>query len=190
MATQGPMTPSKAPFRWATALLRCCVPVRDADMIVGDLLEEFREEILPARGSTRAQCWYLRQVASFLPCRDTRLALHVCAMWFALFCNAALFSMAHEALAPGYGVVVFLFAVPASAFYLARKTDWFGLAFAASVALMLAMLATMAAMVLSLDLLHPPLRNFWFPVAMGSALAFLGALAGKCSLPVFEISRP
>jgi hypothetical protein len=186
MATQSVRNVGVIPFRWATALLKCCVPVRDAEMIAGDLLEEFREEILPARGWMRAQWWYVQQAVSFVPCRDTRLALRVCAMWFTLFCVTSAFSATRDMFAPAYGVVVFMFAVPASAFYLARKTDWFGLAFSASVLLMFTMLGAMIATILSLHLLHPPLRNFWFPIAVGGALAFLGALAGKMSLPVFE----
>lgn len=160
------------PFRWATALLKCCVPVRDAEMIAGDLLEEFREE-------ARGQWWYLRQVASFVPCRDTRLALRVFAMWFATFCVAVLFGLTREVLTPAYGVAVFLFGVPLSGFYLARKTDWFGLAFATSVVLTLAMVGVCMLAV------RPP-GSFWFPIVLGGVFAFLGALAGKMSLPSYE----
>jgi hypothetical protein len=181
MATQ-----DVTPFRWATTLIRCCVPVRDGEMIAGDLLEEFNEEILPARGWARAQWWYLRQVASFLPCRETRLALRVCTIWFVGFCAAAAFSMTRPMFAPAYGVAVFLFAVPSAAFYVARKTDWFGLAFVASMALTLAMVGAMAATVLALYVSHPPMSNFWFPIEIGGVLAFLSALVGKCSLPSFE----
>lgn len=179
MATQSPTLVSDAPMRWATALLRCCVSVRDGDPIAGDLLEEFREEILPTRGWARAQWWYLRQVASFLPCRETRLALHVCATWFAAFCAVALFSVTRDTFAPAYGVTVFLLAVPFSAFYVARRTDWFGLAMAASVILMFAMLLVGAMAV------TPP-GSLWSPIATGSTLASLSALAGKMSLPVYE----
>jgi hypothetical protein len=189
MAAQSLRKAGVTPFRWATALLKCCVPVRDAEMIAGDLLEEFREEILPARGWARAQWWYVQQTVSFVPCRDTRLALRVCAMWFVAFCAASAFSATRDMFTPAYGVVVFIFAIPSSAFYLARKTDWFGLAFVASVLLMFAMLGAMIATILSLHLLHPPLNNFWFPIAVGALLAFLSALAGKMSLPVFESSR-
>ncbi len=177
---------SLRPIRWATALLQCCVPVRDREMIAGDLLEEFREEILPGRGWMRAQWWYVQQVLSFLWCPDVRLALRVCVMWLAAFFAASLLSLRSDVFTPAYGVSVYLLAVPLSAFYVARKTDWFGLAFAAAMALTLAMLATMIATILSLRLLHPPWSNFWFPVAVGAILAFLSALAGKMSLPAFE----
>jgi hypothetical protein len=42
-------------------LLRWCLPPDERDPISGDLLEEYREAVLPARGRTRAQLWYLRQ---------------------------------------------------------------------------------------------------------------------------------
>jgi hypothetical protein len=146
--------------------------VRDGEMIAGDLLEEFRE-------GGRGQWWYLRQVASFVWCRETKLALRVCGMWFAAFCVTSVFAMTREAFAPAYGVAVFMFAVPSAGFYLARKTDWFWLALGASILLMFAMLAISAIVV------RPP-GSFWFPIALGSALASVSALAGKMSLPAFE----
>jgi hypothetical protein len=54
------------PPRWAEALLRLWLAPRDRDSIAGDLLEEYREVILPARGRFRARLWYLRQVLSLV----------------------------------------------------------------------------------------------------------------------------
>ncbi len=54
------------PPRWAEALLRRQLAPRDRDTIAGDLLEHYREVILPTRGRVRAQLWYVRQVVSLL----------------------------------------------------------------------------------------------------------------------------
>src|SRR5262249_39934933 len=51
---------------WAEALLRALLPQRSRDAIAGDLLEEYRESVLPAGGTFRAKFWYVRQVLSFL----------------------------------------------------------------------------------------------------------------------------
>jgi hypothetical protein len=52
------------PPRWAERLLRFFLSPRDRDTIPGDLLEEYREHVVPARGRTRANFWYVRQVLS------------------------------------------------------------------------------------------------------------------------------
>jgi hypothetical protein len=51
---------------WGEMALRLVVRGRDRDTISGDLLEEYREEILPKRGAIRARLWYARQVVSFV----------------------------------------------------------------------------------------------------------------------------
>jgi hypothetical protein len=53
------------PPRWAEAILRLLLKPEDRDSVSGDLLEEYRDSIVPARGSA-ADWWYLRQVGSFL----------------------------------------------------------------------------------------------------------------------------
>jgi hypothetical protein len=58
---------SKAmPPAWAETLLRALLPERSRDAIVGDLLEEYRESVLPAAGTLRADIRYIRQVLSFV----------------------------------------------------------------------------------------------------------------------------
>jgi hypothetical protein len=52
------------PPRWAEWLLRAILEPRDRDTIPGDLLEEYREVIVPTRGRFRANLWYLRQALS------------------------------------------------------------------------------------------------------------------------------
>jgi hypothetical protein len=54
------------PPRWAEWLLRAILAPRHRDTIPGDLLEEYREVIAPARGRFRANLWYLRQVMSLV----------------------------------------------------------------------------------------------------------------------------
>ena len=56
---------SMAPPRWAEWLLRAVLRSEHRDDVSGDLLEEYRESIVPSRGS-RADAWYVRQVAGFL----------------------------------------------------------------------------------------------------------------------------
>jgi hypothetical protein len=51
------------PPRWAESLLRMLLAPEDRDSVSGDLLEEYRESIVPAlRG--KADGWYVRQVAA------------------------------------------------------------------------------------------------------------------------------
>ena len=55
------------PPRWAERLLLIVLPRRDRETIPGDLLEEFREVVLPSRGRIGARVWYVRQVLSLVP---------------------------------------------------------------------------------------------------------------------------
>jgi hypothetical protein len=54
------------PPNWAEALLRMLLRPDDRDSVSGDLLEEYRENILPARGAWRAGLWYLSQLSGFV----------------------------------------------------------------------------------------------------------------------------
>ena len=53
-------------MKWADTVLRVLLRNRDRETISGDLLEEYREEILPRRGALAARLWYVRQIASFV----------------------------------------------------------------------------------------------------------------------------
>ena len=53
------------PPRWAEAVLQMLLRPEDRDSVSGDLLEEYREAIVPAVGSA-ADRWYVRQVGGFL----------------------------------------------------------------------------------------------------------------------------
>jgi hypothetical protein len=54
------------PPRWAEAVLRDSLPARDRETVTGDLLEEYREFIVPQRGLLSAHLWYLWQTASLV----------------------------------------------------------------------------------------------------------------------------
>ena len=51
------------PPPWAVWLLRTLVPRLHRDVLVKDALDRYRDRILPAQGQTRANRWFLAQVA-------------------------------------------------------------------------------------------------------------------------------
>jgi len=53
-------------MKWGDFVLRLLVRRRDRETISGDLLEEYREHVLPTRGSWSARLWYVRQILSFV----------------------------------------------------------------------------------------------------------------------------
>jgi len=62
------MTTSRStawPPRWAESLLRLLLSPRDRDTVSGDLLEQYRDSIVPTLGDG-ADGWYVRQVARYL----------------------------------------------------------------------------------------------------------------------------
>jgi hypothetical protein len=52
------------PPRWAEFALSLLLKAGDRESIPGDLLEQYREDVLPRTGWLRSQLWYGRQVAS------------------------------------------------------------------------------------------------------------------------------
>jgi hypothetical protein len=58
MTLDGPMS---MPPQWAEALLRLLLKRRDRESVSGDLLEQYRDTIVPERGKG-ADAWYVRQV--------------------------------------------------------------------------------------------------------------------------------
>jgi hypothetical protein len=56
----------KAPPRWLERFLLLVLKRRDRETVCGDLLEEYREVILPGRGPFRANLWFLRQSVSLI----------------------------------------------------------------------------------------------------------------------------
>jgi hypothetical protein len=60
------MTTDATPPAWAEAILRSVLKRSDFDTVSGDLLEEYREAVYPARGRDAADRWYIAQVAGFV----------------------------------------------------------------------------------------------------------------------------
>ena len=76
---------------WAETLLRLLLPPRDRESVSGDLLEEYRETIVPTLGPA-ANRWYLRQVGWFL--------LRVSWVWGALLGAALVIRYLLDTLVP------------------------------------------------------------------------------------------
>jgi len=72
------------PPKWAESVLRWMLPSRDRDSVSGDLLEEYRESIVPALGD-RASRWYVRQVAAYVWRRAWVLGTLVAAIFVGRF---------------------------------------------------------------------------------------------------------
>lgn len=53
------------PPRWAEALLRWFLTSEETETVIGDLLEAYRDSVLPGRGRLRANLWFVRQVPSY-----------------------------------------------------------------------------------------------------------------------------
>jgi hypothetical protein len=85
------MTPA-APPAWAEALLRLFVTPGSYDNVSGDLLEEYRDSVLPGRGPRRADLWYVTQVLGFMSRRA--------GLWAALFGAACIARTAMDWLVP------------------------------------------------------------------------------------------
>ena len=66
-------------MKWVDRVFRLLLRPRDRDTISGDLLEEYREEVLPTRGPLAARLWYVRQVLSFVSPVTWGLAIGVAA---------------------------------------------------------------------------------------------------------------
>lgn len=64
MTTDADMAPR--PPRGAESVLRSMLASEHRDSVSGDLLEEYRDAIVPQRGKAAADCWYIRQVSGFV----------------------------------------------------------------------------------------------------------------------------
>ncbi|HYL06235.1 MAG TPA: permease prefix domain 2-containing transporter [Thermoanaerobaculia bacterium] len=60
------MSIDATPPGWAEALLRAFLAPGDSDSVSGDLLEQYRESVRPARGRRRADTWYVTQALGFV----------------------------------------------------------------------------------------------------------------------------
>jgi hypothetical protein len=78
------------PPRWAELALQVILKRRDRESIAGDLLEEYREEIVPNRGKPRRHVWYLVQVVSLMSAPQQAVLLGlVFGVWVIFFMTAA-----------------------------------------------------------------------------------------------------
>jgi hypothetical protein len=154
---------------WISLLLGSLLPERDQETITGDLLEEYSEVILPAKGLIRAHCWYVEQIGSFLPQIEWfRFAARVVLTSVALFAIALFFK-------PAAGGIVFLLGGPLSGFLIARRSVMF---YAGTIAALLAA-AAMFSIFLAVGFPRPP--GFATPILIAILLGTLGALLGRCS---------
>ena len=71
------MTTNATPPAWAETILRAVLKPTDFATVSGDLLEEYRETVYPARGRQKADRWYVVQMFGF--------AMRSVALWGALF---------------------------------------------------------------------------------------------------------
>ena len=60
------MAETTRPPEWAEALLWLSLKAADRENVSGDLLEEYRASIVPTRGKSAADRWYVRQVSGFV----------------------------------------------------------------------------------------------------------------------------
>jgi hypothetical protein len=79
------------PPLWAESLLRMLLAAKDRDSVSGDLLEEYRESIVPAVGAG-ADRWFVRQVAGYV--------LRAIWMWSVLVAAICLWRYLLDTLAP------------------------------------------------------------------------------------------
>jgi hypothetical protein len=59
------MNTDSRPPRWAESVLRLLLRPADRETVSGDLLEAYRDTVVPSRGQASADRWYVRQVAGF-----------------------------------------------------------------------------------------------------------------------------
>ena len=80
------------PPTWAEVILRLSLKAADRDVVSGDLLEEYRASIVPARGKAAADVWYVLEVTGFL--------LRATWGWAVLFSGAFVLRQAYDFLVP------------------------------------------------------------------------------------------
>ena len=69
------------PPLWAAWLLEALVPRRHRDILAGDVLDRYRDHVLPAQGRARANRWFLARVAEWA-WTESRLACLVVVLSF------------------------------------------------------------------------------------------------------------
>jgi hypothetical protein len=80
------------PPRWAEWVLRMFLARQNREAVSGDLLEEYREVIVPERGRGPANIWYAGQVFGYV--------IRHSGVWAVLFSSAFLARQVYDALVP------------------------------------------------------------------------------------------
>jgi len=190
----------RMPPRWAEIVLERTLDRRDRETVSGDLLEEYRDAVVPQRGARAADAWYIRQVAGFV-CRSHW-------MWALAMSSTFLVRTAVDWRVPTtdfvtrssvtstIGITILL----AAGFH----ADWRARSFAAGVLAgfftpILAATMSAAGAVLLLALWHDPItlraihnsgglvEVFSLPVTLavpGAVLGALGGIAGRLASPL------
>lgn len=161
------------PPGWMTAWLQTVVSARDQEVIAGDLIEEYREVVLPTKGLLRAHIWYAVQVVGFVRQAEWFL-LRSCGIWLILLVAAI------PVFVPG-AVAIFLTGIPCCGFFVARRSVLLWAGTFAAFLLAAAMFATILSIVFALGLRHPPLTNLFAPALAAAVLGSVSAFAGRCS---------
>jgi hypothetical protein len=183
------------PPRWAESLLRLLLKPEDRESVSGDLLEEYRETIVPTLGSA-ADRWYVRQVASFL--------LRVSWIWGGILGVALVIRYLLDTLAPPTDyflrATILTYTIMAACLLTGFSTAWRGRSMRAGIlisfsAATIGALISIAGTGVMLAIWHDPATlDAWrrsggldeafidVPlklVAIGATLGFGGALFGK-----------
>lgn len=171
---------TSAPSAFADALLRLFLRPDVFLTVSGDLLEQYRDSVLPTRGRTRAAAWYLRQAVA--------IALRKIAPWAALFAVVYVSRFAWDMLIPTtefhtrsnittYASIAILLA---AGFFTAWRSGSFLAGLAAG-------LATITAAGILSAIGNATLLVFFHGAAEMSAIANSGGLDEAFLLPIFLI---
>lgn len=168
------------PPRWAESMLRLLLASEHRDSVSGDLLEEYRVAIVPARGQSAADRWYVGQVAGFA-WRATRL-------WATLFSGAFVVRQAFDFLVPTNDFYFRSLLTTYTAVTLLAATSfwsaWRSRSFVAGIVVTIVM--TQVAAVLSV-LGVTLLLAIWHDPATMKAAADSGGIAEAYSLPFMAV---
>jgi len=164
------------PPEWAEAVLRLSLNAADRENVSGDLLEEYRASIVPIRGKTAADRWYVGQVAGFV-WRATWV-------WAFLFSAEFVARTAYDWLVPTTNFAtrsaVSTWSGVAVLFFAAMWTAWRSRSFTAGV--LIAMITSQIAAVISV-VSSAILFAIWHDADTQRAIAGSGGLAEVFMLP-------
>ena len=174
------MAETTRPPDWAETMLRLSLNAADRENVSGDLLEEYRASILPIRGKTEADRWYVGQVAGFV-WRATWV-------WAFLFSGEFVARTAYDWLVPTTDFAtrsaVSTWSGVAMLFFAAIWTAWRSRSFTAGV--LIAMITSQIAAVMSV-VGAAILLAVWHDAETQRAIAGSGGLAEVFAMPFVMI---